>query len=1208
MNYNFKKYFENIPDILHININPKYLKEKLDYNLGETINIILENLGKLEELSKIKFLIVTNDQNGKIRNIFKNINVIEPKNIKTFYEHLEDFFIVHNIEKSNNTILNDLDIKFSIPLISVDFKNNVFVNKNCSLNLDFIKYNYHKVNGRNVQIKDCITKIKENSSYILVYGVPGIGKKSLVQFVGKYFFERNNKNVQYLEFYDLDNIEEILEDKIEIIKNNHMPDINNEINSITSKRALLIIYFNFIISDEENFKFIENIIMNNVNKYKKITFLYACTIENITIKSKFLKNTIKLEEISKDKEIHILLNNYFEKTFNSDEKVEIDKLLKLNKYRYKEMPNYYFLELLYLKKIKNENYHNKINITDLLNEFNNKIEKEYKLDKIFSIFNILRLGIRDNILNIFFDDSEIEIIKIKLNDFIYIEKDSKGNNLILDEYFKRLLYDIYKKEKNIYKKYLLLIFENYALIFRYIINNSNFSYDLCKEFHAGINQGFWFSLYKTDFLYKYEKFCNKQNKKKIYFDIIKYYYNIKSIFKEKIFFDIIIENINEFKEYISQIIICIVTILYFTNNNNLTKNAIVFFLSLFEKIKINNNNWEKDILRLNIFKYWSSGNSDIIANEFDKILLKSDMNETDFEIYLIELHYIMKEKIEQKNNILSLFKKFKNLAKNNIINLIRLNILYGIAINYEEKKYFNEAYELSKKLGDNNLKKLIIIELAEYYLKKSEFVNFNKCVEEFEENNNNKKLNDNHNFDKLELRIKEIIKKKDEIYKNNISNTLFFYISEPFYYENNLIENTEINNSFYLKYNLRLKLPKNMKIIFEFIKHDFLNQLIYKFENPSKFIYIGSDYFNEKGQLFYSNEEMNAINFENNDFNVIIKQFKYKTELLILGFINDDTDIIAQYFIDNHFPNIIYINKSNNLMELLENSKFCIYFQRCFYSFIINFIMNLNQDIKNAFYFSLNNLIKQKNIPIEIRQLLKESIIIYQSKKDENKNILFKDIKLNKNTNEVFDFERIYIKFDEHLNDSIFNFLINKRYYGNKELFNKIREIFKTFETFKKYKIINIYGETKTGKSAFCLELCKYFYMNKYFQKGIYYISDINKWDNKNELKNLDNYQKKNNNKYTSIVIIIDDINNLDDYFEFMNNSNLYFIIATIKKIDSVYVENIINQSQKDNKKKCKLRQFLNELIKKNNYINIGELLQNIDLKFYDDMKKNLQL
>ena len=75
-----------------------------------------------------------------------------------------------------------------------------------------------------------------------------------------------------------------------------------------------------------------------------------------------------------------------------------------------------------------------------------------------------------------------------------------------------------------------------------------------------------------------------------------------------------------------------------------------------------------------------------------------------------------------------------------------------------------------------------------------------------------------------------------------------------------------------------------------------------------------------------------------------------------------------------------------------------------------------------------------------------------------------------------------------------------------------------------------------------------------------------------------------------------------------MNNSNLYFIIATIKKIDSVYVENIINQSQKDNKKKCKLRQFLNELIKKNNYINIGELLQNIDLKFYDDMKKNLQL
>ena len=63
-------------------------------------------------------------------------------------------------------------------------RNNIVINTNCSLNLDFVKNNYHSILGRNLQIKNCIEKIQEKSRNILVYGGVGAGKKSLVQMVG----------------------------------------------------------------------------------------------------------------------------------------------------------------------------------------------------------------------------------------------------------------------------------------------------------------------------------------------------------------------------------------------------------------------------------------------------------------------------------------------------------------------------------------------------------------------------------------------------------------------------------------------------------------------------------------------------------------------------------------------------------------------------------------------------------------------------------------------------------------------------------------------------------------------------------------------------------------------------------------------------------------------------------------------------------------
>ena len=78
-----------------------------------------------------------------------------------------------------------------------------------------------------------------------------------------------------------------------------------------------------------------------------------------------------------------------------------------------------------------------------------------------------------------------------------------------------------------------------------------------------------------------------------------------------------------------------------------------------------------------------------------------------------------------------LFKDCQICAKNDL-NLIRLNILYGKAENYQSKEYFQEAYSKAKKIN-NKMIKLTLIELAEYFLINSKFDDFDKCVAEYQE-------------------------------------------------------------------------------------------------------------------------------------------------------------------------------------------------------------------------------------------------------------------------------------------------------------------------------------------------------------------------------------------------------------------------------------------------------------------------------------------
>ena len=118
-------------------------------------------------------------------------------------------------------------------------------------------------------------------------------------------------------------------------------------------------------------------------------------------------------------------------------------------------------------------------------------------------------------------------------------------------------------------------------------------------------------------------------------------------------------------------------------------------------------------------------------------------------------------------------------------------------------------------MNNITLKLLTLLELAEYHLNHSEFDEFNNCILDYEKFD---KTNMQSNIlGIIQNKVDQLTDQKNKNYKNFNKNKLYFYISEPFFYkkdsldddENNLVPlKTEANNSFYLKYNLKLKIPK----------------------------------------------------------------------------------------------------------------------------------------------------------------------------------------------------------------------------------------------------------------------------------------------------------------------------------------------------------------------------------------------------------------
>ena len=152
-----------------------------------------------------------------------------------------------------------------------------------------------------------------------------------------------------------------------------------------------------------------------------------------------------------------------------------------------------------------------------------------------------------------------------------------------------------------------------------------------------------------------------------------------------------------------------------------------------------------------------------------------------------------------------------------------------------------------------------------------------------------------------------------------------------------------------MKYKLVEILPKNITIDFKNINENFLEDLKKCLSNPIRFLYIGSDHYDEKGNLFFT-KDTKIIKDKNDSFKSfiilssklerIIKEAYNKCEVVILAFLNSQN--IYEYFLSNNFPYVIYFNKSKDLNEFFKHYPYYyFYFQRCFQLFTTNFILYL---------------------------------------------------------------------------------------------------------------------------------------------------------------------------------------------------------------------------------------------------------------------------
>ena len=605
-------------------------------------------------------------------------------------------------------------------------------------------------------------------------------------------------------------------------------------------------------------------------------------------------------------------------------------------------------------------------------------EKNYKVDfqKILALFSILKFGISSDILDYFFKNEEIKFITDKPNYLISIEKNEEEIIYYLDSSYIDIIIDIFnQKYSRDLSKYLKLVFQKYLLIFKYLIYYSNFPFDIISmQFNQEIHKYFMES---ND---EYKK--KEEEKPKIFFDDVLYSNNILYILENKVLKELKESKINV-NDYLCQISIYLPIILHF-KKSYIYRNIILnyFFDKKYNNFKFDNkieiqilNNWirisdkkegnNKYILEEKKIQINDEENKIKLIEEDNSKNKKNDKKNILLEFYLYTIYeYIHKNKKDELYNVFE--KCIKIIKKDDNLSLSRLYLLYGTYT--DNNDYLKCAEQFAQKLNEENNKKNLYmllsskIKLIEWKLKNNIFDTF------YKEFNDNKKIK-NENIENdislknsdIEIKLSNLLNLEKKLFNNYVKNMLFFFISEPFYIEiENNINNkkkcialkTESNNSFFLKFKLSTTLPY---LQFEFQKIDKeLDNLKKCLQYPIKFLYIGSYYFNDNGNICYVDDNYIGHFIDNKKIKEIIDKSKCKEscDIVILGVLNSgkktykyeksdkndkngnnekSEDNLFEIFKSNNFRHIMYINKIDSINKYLSNSPILyFYFQKIF--------------------------------------------------------------------------------------------------------------------------------------------------------------------------------------------------------------------------------------------------------------------------------------
>ena len=1190
-------YLEQNPYILHIRVDSILKDEKMyfifcskdEYYIEYDITKCIEEINSYD-YPNLKLLIISSNNIDKIKELFKKIKKL--KNVNKIYierpnkvskenkyqrENMENQFIqdlYSNLIK-NETIIDaynkSIKDKNTNKYISEDISQklmiffNIFDNKPIDeenvtnqkyiLNYDLIEDYYYPTIGRKLEFLHSLNK---NSDKIIIYGVKDIDKNCFIKNLGLSFLAKEIVDfVYFLEIYpfEMNQLKKLY--KIDMILDEiYKIDIETKI--------LLIIYFNDIIN-KENFKELKNEIKRqriSKNKNILIKYIYAFDIKQnwglereigeftdplrlqnyIDFGIDEIKNFINFYTQNKNNEL-VIINKIYEeiKKLKKGEK-KINKLKIDNIYLLLAYFNLFFNDknLNYDLIIKKDEILQKLikilteDDLDLKKDIIKKIINKNKENKdIFIYLYILRFGIGLSFLKIIWNDSweqKIKFIKNNLIGLIIIEKNEEEEVYRLNKSFREIIGEYF--DRNYKKSKIKIILENYSLIFRKIV--SQLDYDKILSFNASINNNFWFT----------KKITSKKLNEQYIFNEEIDSYNIYNIIKN-------IENYDELFPYIDDISITLPTILYFKNDLIHEDLIVKIFEEKFCEILKNKYNIPSNDNNLENIKYLKA------------LIIRLGI----FKCRATKKYEFLKESLEKANAETK--RKYNELNYETIIELclirIYLEIIRG-GKNIEDAKEDFEKY--IKEIKDENDKKNFKIRYKALYIK---CLNSFKRFTEFEKN--------------LDANQKENYKKE----LNNLKYQITMYCARfkfYFFLQNPIIENhseiSEINSNFFLTQKLLTILPRNFQFEFKsFSKEDY----------KSPFLQIKNILF-----LYIDNKNLfdKSIGKDKSEKNI---------KILILGYsVDNEQNIIELY--NRGIMNIIYISSNN-----LKSNQMC-FFNILFFNFIHIFISILvskenNISIMKAFkeakgHFNKNfkyimeiigtDLIIPK---IEIKMHNESDIFDVDYMEYENEEINNNDN--NQYINDEYEYEdeinRVdnvyykrnifyekkettkefckktnnkYIKMpgNESLNEENFKEFVNGGIYHIskfKELISKIKE------SEKKNNIFNVYSENNINIAS---DICKYFFMEKQYENGIYLVKMINtkgeflKLSKSNSLENDPKYSK--DLKYLKLVVL-DKIKNQniildEDLIKIMNsNEKTHFIICSTKK------ENCVLNSHKFN-------------------------------------------